>query len=93
MDYNNSLLEQIRWERDVAISQLEEIGIGLGEKMDNIKEAVDKSKPKKLVCKSDVIYNDGFSKYKEYYCPNCEEIYKDIEYYPYCHWCGQKLEV
>lgn len=28
------VLEQIRWERDVAIEQLEEIGVGLGRKMD-----------------------------------------------------------
>ena len=28
------VLEQIRWERDIAIQQLEEIGVGLGRKMD-----------------------------------------------------------
>lgn len=28
------VLDQIRWERDIAIQQLEEIGIGLGRKMD-----------------------------------------------------------
>lgn len=28
------VLDQIRWERDVAIEQLEEIGVGLGRKMD-----------------------------------------------------------
>lgn len=59
----------------------------------NAIELIKKQIPMKLVCKSDAIYNDGFSRYKEYYCPNCGEIYKDIEDYPYCHWCGQKLEV
>lgn len=29
-------LEQYRWERDIAISQLEELGIGLGEKIDGV---------------------------------------------------------
>lgn len=28
---------QVKWERDVAISQLEEIGVGLGQKMDEFK--------------------------------------------------------
>ena len=28
------VLDQIRWERDIAIQQLEEIGVGLGNKMD-----------------------------------------------------------
>lgn len=32
-----SAYEQIRWERDVAIEQLSEIGKSLGEKMDDIK--------------------------------------------------------
>ena len=27
-------VEQIQWERDIAIDQLEEIGVGLGRKMD-----------------------------------------------------------
>ena len=34
---SNSVFEQVKWERDVALSQLEEIGKGLGEKMDDIK--------------------------------------------------------
>ena len=29
-------LEQYRWERDIAILQLEELGIGLGEKIDGV---------------------------------------------------------
>ena len=28
------VLDQIRWERDIALQQLEEIGVGLGRKMD-----------------------------------------------------------
>ena len=30
------VVDQIRWERDTALSQLKEIGKGLGEKMDDI---------------------------------------------------------
>ena len=29
-------IDQIRWERDIAISQLEELGLNLGEKIDGI---------------------------------------------------------
>lgn len=31
-----SLFEQYKWERDVAIAQLEELGIGFGEKIDGV---------------------------------------------------------
>lgn len=30
------VLEQIKWERDVAVSQLNELGIGLGQKVDGV---------------------------------------------------------
>ena len=29
-------IEQYKWERDVAISQLEELGLGLGQKIDGV---------------------------------------------------------
>lgn len=32
-------IKQILWERDIAIQQLEEVGVSLGEKMDSVKEA------------------------------------------------------
>ena len=34
--------DQIRFERDVAVAQLNEIGIDLGEKMDSVKKTIDK---------------------------------------------------
>ena len=36
------VLEQMRWERDVAISQLNEIGVDLGADMSDIKKALEK---------------------------------------------------
>lgn len=33
-------LNQYIWERDVAISQLEELGLSLGQNVDNVKEAI-----------------------------------------------------
>lgn len=33
-DYRNGILNQLRWELDVAIDQLKQLGIGFGEKID-----------------------------------------------------------
>ena len=33
---SKSLYDQIKWERDIALEQLEELGIGLGRKIDGI---------------------------------------------------------
>lgn len=35
---SQGVVDQIRWERDTALSQLKEIGKGLGEKMDDVVE-------------------------------------------------------
>lgn len=36
--YALGAIEQIRWERDVAVSQLEELGLSLGQKVDHVKD-------------------------------------------------------
>ena len=36
-------VEQYKWERDIAISQLNELGIGLGENVDHIKKMINKT--------------------------------------------------
>lgn len=49
-----SVVDQIRWERDTALSQLKEIGKGLGEKMDDVKPKwipVTERKPKSMANK------------------------------------------
>lgn len=38
--FSKEVLTQIGWERDIAISQLEEIGKSLGEKMDDVKAVI-----------------------------------------------------
>ena len=35
--FSKGYVEQLRWERDLAVAQLEEIGKSLGEKMDDVK--------------------------------------------------------
>lgn len=38
-----NLVEQYRWERDIALEQLKEIGCGLGQNMDDVKKALEKA--------------------------------------------------
>lgn len=77
-----SVFEQIKWERDVALEQLEEIGVCLGRKMDDVKEAMEKQIPKKPDTECD-----------DWICPNCKEEY-DIYFdkYDYCPRCGQAID-
>lgn len=44
-----SIYRQIKWERDVAIDQLKEIGLSLGEKADKVREAMEKQIAKKPI--------------------------------------------
>lgn len=41
IDFDGEYIKQIRWERDIALSQLEEIGCSLGQDMTHIKEKLD----------------------------------------------------
>lgn len=99
-------IEQIMWERDMAISQLEEIGVSFGEKMDEVKEALEKQIAKKLEIYTDTRnYMDMYGNVTDIYevdiyeCPNCgayiTERFKDdtCELVPnYCNNCGQKFD-
>lgn len=95
------VLEQVMWERDVAIGQLAEYGIGFGEK----KRDLAKVKHGKWELKSQIhkMFDDLD---EEFYveCPFCHrteyvsfELTEDkmLEYakkqYPYCH-CGAKMD-
>ena len=68
---------QVKWERDIAISQLEEIGISLGQKMDDIKALKEKSEPMKPA------YQGEHEK-----CPTCGSFCIDV----YCAKCGQAID-
>lgn len=101
-------IEQIMWERDMAISQLEEIGVSFGEKMDEVKEALEKQIPKKPLVYTDtrnrLDYNGndcGTLEVDVYECPNIScgmDIsdkcdYEEYEYRPnYCPSCGQAID-
>lgn len=74
-------LGQYVWERDVAISQLEELGLSLGQKVDHVKEAIDKATPMKL---KEV---KGMYDITKLVCPRCgDDLFGE-----YCSECGQKL--
>ena len=50
--------DQIKWERDVAISQLNIIGKGLGEKMDDIISLIEKNTPRVLTLDEVMLLHD-----------------------------------
>lgn len=91
LDTMKELYEQIKWERDVAISQLEDIGCGLGRKMDDIKAAIEKQKAKKPIEK-EVMLEDENIKGSIYVCSICESEIGLFEGQPYCEICGQKID-
>ena len=75
-------LGQYMWERDLAIEQLEEFGISLGQKVDHVKELVDKDNIQ------DAVYKDGI-----FVCPNCGKSIFPLSLYDgdYCIKCGQHV--
>lgn len=88
--------EQIRWERDVAISQLEEVGVSLGQKMNDIRKLQEKSVAKQPLfrlceeCKADECFD--CERYVNR-CPACHSsLYSNSgKAYKHCPECGQKL--
>ena len=90
LDAMKELYEQVKWERDVAISQLEDIGCGLGRKMDDIKEAKEKQIPKKPIEKEIVFEDEDVGTICV--CPVCVGEIGLFEGQPYCEFCGQKID-
>ena len=75
-------LEQVMWERDVALHQLEEIGKGLGEKMDDV-EPVRHGRWQ---------VNEMFD-YKDMTCLSCGWLFEcHEEEWNYCPHCGAKMD-
>lgn len=62
-------IEQFRWERDVAISQLEELGLNLGQKVDHVRSLIDKEKmtlAEKELHKNATLYVNGANDFAKY---------------------------
>ena len=80
-----SAYRQVTWERDMAISQLQEIGKGLGENMNDVA----KQRKGKWILNN----HNGFS-----YCSCCNSISPHEDQYGehcdrpnYCHNCGARM--
>lgn len=85
------VLEQVRWERDVAVSQLNELGLSLGQKVDHVKELIDKNTENEAIDKS-----KNPTDWHIMHCPTCDRIFWNsgqfMHYEPkYCEKCGQKM--
>ncbi len=79
---------QVAWERDIAISQLEEIGCSLGEKMDEVKDLREKQRAKKpIVIKP---YKGAIYYLVRYLCPSCNELLSIN--HRCCPQCGQAID-
>ena len=81
-----NLVEQYKWERDIALEQLKDIGCVLGQKMDDVKEVLGKQIPKKP------IKSDREIRYCEVWkCPSCGFEWSS-RVVDYCYKCGQQID-
>lgn len=81
---SKGLYEQIKWERDVALAQLEEYGVSLGEKADVVKVRHGRwvSVQHKLARVCSVCNRDEPYKFADV----------DADVYNYCPNCGAKMD-
>lgn len=84
-------IEQYKWERDIAVAQLKELGLELGQKIDHVKRLIEKNTEKEAVDKS-----KNPTKWHVMHCPTCDRVFwnsgQSIHYEPkYCEKCGQKM--
>ena len=77
------VLDQIRWERDIAMSYLEEAGIGFGEKAE-----LQRVKHGKWILLGQRVYGTG--RCPTHYCSECGQHGWDD--YKLCHGCGAKMD-
>lgn len=97
VEENREYLEQVKWERDLAVKQLEDLGYGLGEKP-RVGRWVLKKELVPLPWDSDPLNWDNYDKdthseWKEFYhCSNCDWKSGDFKGGNYCRNCGVKME-
>lgn len=78
-----SVLEQVMWERDIAIEQLGEIGKGLGEKMNDVRPVVRGKWVRKVEF-------DGVLKREYFVCSECGQT-RMLNFHNYCPNCGADM--
>ena len=95
---SKGLYEQIKWERDVALAQLEEYGVSLGEKAD-----VATVQHGRWEFGKDLLDSFGSINKNKYhlYCSECRNqafnktVDNDYDFdmdTPFCPWCGAKMD-
>lgn len=67
---SQEVVSQIRWERDNALAQLEEIGKGLGSKMDDVVVAIKKQEARLMTIEEVHAMKPGESCWCEWICPH-----------------------
>ena len=86
------LIKKLTEERDLAVKQLNSIGVGLGDNMDHVKVALEKQIPR-----TPNLWGDGYSDselvYDNWDCPNCGYTFEvEYEKHRHCPECGQRIE-
>lgn len=85
------LIKKLTEERDLAVKQLNSIGLELGDKTDRVKAAVEKQTPKKVVEMNE--NGDGDFYWLAFMCPTCDNAVIGQPYRPNnCKHCGQALD-
>lgn len=82
------LIEQLKFERDLAVSQLQSLGLQLGQKTDHVKEVIAKQEPKPPKIGWALVLHDV--KQIDCRCPACgESVWKKQKH---CDECGQRID-
>lgn len=84
---SQGVVDQICWERDTALSQLEQIGKGLGSTMDDIVAMLKEQEAKNVV--NMTLSKDCFLIAS---CPKCNALLTRVEHKNYCGYCGQAVK-
>lgn len=97
--FNSEYIKQIRWERDIALQQLAEIGCGFGQDMTDIKEKLKLSNKESIRPRGhwEALTNCSNT---GVYCSNChKKVFKIEMYYAnvkikskFCPNCGAEMD-
>lgn len=96
--FDSGYIKQIRWERDIALQQLEEIGCSFGQNMTEIKEKLESSNKESARPRGEWFLLSHCSN-AGVYCSNCnKKVFKEEMYYAnvkikskFCPNCGAEM--
>ncbi|MBR5193062.1 MAG: hypothetical protein IKW37_01390 [Bacteroidaceae bacterium] len=87
---DGAYIKQIRWERDIALQQLAEIGCGLGRDMTDIKAKLEE--PPVVHGEWIHVESSDMATGRAYKCSNCKKMRYGSFMPPYCQICGAKMD-